>query len=116
MLMHMFTGGPPRFMCPIVEGTCPLAERSALPYLLYLPGIDGTGLAVSQCCLSSSLPRFLPLYDVFADEQSHWSHYEPGLLQAYKQFPALAEAFDLVALSVPPHDRTGFPNLVEIVE
>lgn len=67
-------------MCPLVEGVRPLVQRSALPYLLYLTGIDGTGLA------------------------------------AYKQFPALAEAFDLVALSVPPHDRTRFPRLVEMVE
>lgn len=73
-------GAPPRFMCPLILGGRPLAERSSLPYLLYLPGIDGTGLA------------------------------------AYKQFPGLAEAFDLVAFSVPPHDRTKFPRLVEIVE
>jgi hypothetical protein len=44
----------------------------------------------------------------------------PGIdgtgLAAYKQFPALTEAFDFVALSVPAHDRTRFPRLVEIVE
>ena len=67
-------------MCPLVPERPPGLDRAGLPYLLYLPGIDGTGLA------------------------------------AYKQFPSLVEAFDLVAFSVPPHDRTRFPRLLELVE
>ena len=67
-------------MCPIVAGAGAASLRDGLPYLLYLPGIDGTGLA------------------------------------AYKQFPALCRNFHFEALSVPPHDRTWFPGLLELVE
>jgi len=73
-------GGPPRFMCPIVPGATPSVPRDQLPYLIYLPGIDGTGLA------------------------------------AYKQFPALCRNFQFEALTMPPHDRTWFPGLLEQVE
>lgn len=73
-------GGPPRFMCSFVPGSAPIVPRSDLPFLLYLPGIDGTGLAAS------------------------------------KQFPALSTYFDFAAFSVPPHDRTWFPGLIEQIE
>jgi hypothetical protein len=78
--MLCFAGGPPRFMCPFVPGSAPIVPRSDLPFLLYLPGIDGTGLAAS------------------------------------KQFPALSTYFDFAAFSVPPHDRTWFPGLIEQIE
>lgn len=67
-------------MCPIVSGATPSVPRDQLPYLVYLPGIDGTGLA------------------------------------AYKQFPALCRNFQFEAFTVPPHDRTWFPGLLEQVE
>lgn len=37
-------GGPPRMISPLVSGV-PTEGRDALPLLIYLPGIDGTGLA-----------------------------------------------------------------------
>ena len=48
--------------------------------MVYIPGIDGTGLA------------------------------------AFRQFPVLVEAFELISMSVPPGDRTDFTGLVEVVE
>ena len=48
--------------------------------MVYLPGIDGTGLAASR------------------------------------QFPYLADAFDLHALSIPSQDRTPFEALVKLTE
>lgn len=55
------------------------AGDSQLPLMLYIPGIDGTGLAASR------------------------------------QFPSLAEDFELRALSIPGHDRTPFAELVNII-
>jgi pimeloyl-ACP methyl ester carboxylesterase len=42
--------GPPRLCCPLpdFDAELPLAGRSSLPLMLYLPGIDGTGLAASR--------------------------------------------------------------------
>ena len=51
-----------------------------MPLMVYLPGIDGTGLAASR------------------------------------QFPYLADAFDLHALSIPSADRTPFEALVKLTE
>lgn len=48
--------------------------------MVYLPGIDGTGLAASR------------------------------------QFPYLADAFDLHALSIPSQDRTPFETLVQLTQ
>jgi hypothetical protein len=36
-------------------------------------------------------------------------------MAASRQFPYLAEAFDLRALSIPGPDRTPFPELVRLV-
>lgn len=52
-------------MCPIVDGRPPHIDRATLPYLLYLPGIDGTGLAgerrwrrpTSHCGCSTAIWR-----------------------------------------------------------
>lgn len=45
--------------------------------------------------------------------------YIPGIdgtgLAASRQFPTLAEDFDLRALSVPGHDRTPFQALVKLI-
>jgi pimeloyl-ACP methyl ester carboxylesterase len=51
--------GPPRLTCPLpdFEAEMPLAGRSSLPMMLYLPGIDGTGLA-AQRQFETILARF----------------------------------------------------------
>lgn len=51
--------GPPRLCCPLpdFEAEMPLAGRSSLPLMVYLPGIDGTGLA-AQRQFESILARF----------------------------------------------------------
>jgi hypothetical protein len=67
-------------MSPYVPGRSSGLDPTTLPYMLYIPGIDGTGLA------------------------------------AYRQFPKLVEAFDLHAFTIPPHDRTRVPRLVEMIE
>lgn len=54
--------------------------HDTLPLMVYLPGIDGTGLAASR------------------------------------QFPYLADAFDLHALSIPGADRTPFEGLIKLIE
>ncbi|KAK9838483.1 hypothetical protein WJX81_002279 [Elliptochloris bilobata] len=41
-------GGPPRFISPFVPGRVLRAPRAELPLMVYLPGIDGTGLAASR--------------------------------------------------------------------
>ncbi len=53
-------------------------DPTSLPLMLYLPGIDGTGLA------------------------------------AYRQFPSLAQRFDLCALYIPPSDRSSFLEIVSM--
>ncbi|CAL8462015.1 g1546 [Coccomyxa elongata] len=40
-------GGPPRFISPYIPGRA-MREQSTLPLMVYLPGIDGTGLAASR--------------------------------------------------------------------
>lgn len=54
-------------------------ELAALPMMLYIPGIDGTGLVASR------------------------------------QFPTLARAFDLRAMTIPPKDRHNFQQLLGFV-
>jgi len=51
--------GPPRLCCPLpdFDAELPLSGRSSLPLMLYLPGIDGTGLA-AQRQFESILSRF----------------------------------------------------------
>lgn len=51
--------GPPRLCCPLpdFDAELPLAGRSSLPMMVYLPGIDGTGLA-AQRQFESILSRF----------------------------------------------------------
>ena len=44
----MCTGGPPRFIQPFIPGRASRPDQAALPLLVYLPGIDGTGLAASR--------------------------------------------------------------------
>ena len=73
-------GGPPRFVSPYIPGRAPRVTQDDLPLMVYLPGIDGTGLAASR------------------------------------QFPYLADAFDLHALSIPSQDRTPFEALVKLTE
>ncbi len=73
-------GGPPRFISPFIPGRSPRASLDDMPLMVYLPGIDGTGLAASR------------------------------------QFPYLADAFDLHALSIPSADRTPFESLVKLTE
>ena len=73
-------GGPPRFISPFIPGRSPRASLDDMPLMVYLPGIDGTGLAASR------------------------------------QFPYLADAFDLHALSIPSADRTPFEGLVNLTQ
>ena len=73
-------GGPPRFISPFIPGRSPRASLDDMPLMVYLPGIDGTGLAASR------------------------------------QFPYLADAFDLHALSIPSADRTPFEVLVNLTQ
>ena len=53
--------GPPRLASPLPspDAPLPLAGRSSLPFLLYLPGIDGTGLAAAR-----QFPRLLSRFDL----------------------------------------------------
>lgn len=78
--MSACAGGPPRFISPYIPGRSPRASLDDLPLMVYLPGIDGTGLAASR------------------------------------QFPYLADAFDLHALSIPSQDRTPFETLVRLTQ
>jgi hypothetical protein len=73
------TGGSPRFSCILRAPGSARVSPQDLPYMLYLPGIDGTGLAASR------------------------------------QFPFLLTAFDLHSLTIPPHDRTSFKGLMQII-
>lgn len=43
-----FADGPPRFIRPYIPGRPPALPVQELPLLLYIPGIDGTGLAASR--------------------------------------------------------------------
>lgn len=80
-------GGPPRLssILSISSGSDRSLKydlkysRPSLPLMIYLPGIDGTGLAASR------------------------------------QFPYLLSKFDVVALMIPPTDRTAFSGLVDLV-
>lgn len=40
--------GPPRFVRPYIPGKPPSKPVEELPLMLYIPGIDGTGLAASR--------------------------------------------------------------------
>lgn len=53
--------GPPRLSCPLPdpEAQLPLAGRPSLPLMIYLPGIDGTGLAAAR-----QFPRLLERFDL----------------------------------------------------
>ena len=53
--------GPPRLSCPLPdpEAPLPLAGRPSLPLMVYLPGIDGTGLAAAR-----QFPRLLERFDL----------------------------------------------------
>lgn len=77
---HCSSGGPPRFIQPYIPGRAAGVAHDTLPLMVYLPGIDGTGLAASR------------------------------------QFPYLADAFDLHALSIPGADRTPFEGLIKLIE
>lgn len=77
-------GGPPRLSSILSLSSGRISSnggsyRSSLPVMVYLPGIDGTGLAASR------------------------------------QFPFLLSCFDVVALMIPPTDRTPFNGLVDLV-
>ena len=54
-------GGGPRFQTPLPPpaATAAAGARQALPLLLYLPGIDGTGLAASR-----QFPSLLRRFDM----------------------------------------------------
>ena len=69
------TADRPEFLQPYKSNKSK-EQIGELPMMLYIPGIDGTGLAASR------------------------------------QFPTLAEAFDLRALSIPAEDRSTFQQLV----
>lgn len=53
--------GPPRLSCPLPDpdAQLPLAGRPSLPLMIYLPGIDGTGLAAAR-----QFPRLLERFDL----------------------------------------------------
>jgi pimeloyl-ACP methyl ester carboxylesterase len=51
-------GGPPRLTSPLGDGPPP-ADRAALPLMIYLPGIDGTGLAAAR-----QFPSLLRRFDL----------------------------------------------------
>ena len=48
-------------MSPLVANMAASVPRSSLPYMLYLPGIDGTGLAAYK-----QFPRLVQDYDLRA--------------------------------------------------
>ena len=54
-------GGPPRFVSPLVPNRAAAPPRATLPYMLYLPGIDGTGLAAYK-----QFPGLVQDYDLRA--------------------------------------------------
>jgi len=51
-------GGPPRFSSPLPPPNAP-TDRVSLPLLIYLPGIDGTGLAAAR-----QFPNLLQKFDM----------------------------------------------------
>ena len=53
-------GGPPRFMCPLVAARRPCTNSAALPFMLYLPGIDGTGAQIARFMRALSLTILSP--------------------------------------------------------
>ena len=57
----MGAGGPPRFVSPLVPNMAVPVPRSSLPFMLYLPGIDGTGLAAYK-----QFPRLVQDYNLRA--------------------------------------------------
>lgn len=54
-------GGPPRFISPYIPGRVARADQAPLPLMLYLPGIDGTGLAASR-----QFPYLVDAFDLHA--------------------------------------------------
>lgn len=43
-----FAEGPPKFIRPYLPSATPATPAADLPLMLYIPGIDGTGLAASR--------------------------------------------------------------------
>lgn len=54
-------GGPPRFFSPWVAGHHKTVDPTTLPLMIYLPGIDGTGLAASR-----QFPSVMQAFDLRA--------------------------------------------------
>jgi hypothetical protein len=54
-------GGPPRFISPFIPGRAARIDQSLLPLMVYLPGIDGTGLAASR-----QFPYLVDAFDLHA--------------------------------------------------
>ncbi|EIE25026.1 alpha/beta-hydrolase [Coccomyxa subellipsoidea C-169] len=54
-------GGPPRFISPFIPGRSTRVDQSTLPLMVYLPGIDGTGLAASR-----QFPFLVDAFDLHA--------------------------------------------------
>lgn len=57
----LVSGGPPRFIQPYIPGRASRVGQDTLPLMIYLPGIDGTGLAASR-----QFPYLVDAFDLHA--------------------------------------------------